>query len=194
MAKERMAKTLREIADALESEVVKPSILKEVEIFITKFPMVEVLTCPEDKLSQCPPEILQEVLQYLSLKDLKSVLLVSKKLCVVGSKPKFWSRSKVSLQSLDAGVGFLESERKVSCLEATSLPSEESLELLVAMSSNSTLREVSLQDCVMDQVEPTCRQSLLSSPSLMKVWTLQRERPWWTSCMGFGINGIQATG
>ena len=113
-----MAKTLREIADALESEVVKPSILKEVEIFITKFPMVEVLTCSEDKLSQCPPEILQEVLQYLSLKDLKSVLLVNKKLCVVGSKPKFWSKYKVSLQSLDAGVGFLKSERKVSCPEA----------------------------------------------------------------------------
>ena len=50
MAKESMAKTLREIANALESEVVK-----EVEIFITKFPMAEVLTCPEDKLSKCPP-------------------------------------------------------------------------------------------------------------------------------------------
>ena len=50
MAKESMAKTLREIADALESEVVKPSILKEVKIFITKFPMAKVLTCPEDKL------------------------------------------------------------------------------------------------------------------------------------------------
>ena len=167
LAKESMAKTLREIADALESEVVKPSILKEVEIVITKFPMVEVLTCPEDKLSQCPPEILEEVLQYLSPKDLKSALLVNKKLCVVGSKPKFWSRSKVSLQSLDAGVGFLESERKVSCLEATSLPSEESLELLMAMSSNSTLREVSLQDCLMDQVEPTLLPMALSN--LVKV-------------------------
>ena len=167
MAKESMAKTLREIADALESEVVKPNILKEVEIFITKFPMVEVLTCPEDKLSQCPPEILEEVLQYLSPKDLKSALLVNKKLCVVGSKPKFWSKSKVRLQSLDAGVGFLESERKVSCLEATSLPSEESLELLMAMSSNSTLREVSLQDCLMDQVEPTLLPMALSN--LVKV-------------------------
>ena len=68
-AKESMAKTLREIADALESEVVKPSILKEVEIFITKFPMAEVLTCPEDKLSKCPPEILEEILQYLNPKD-----------------------------------------------------------------------------------------------------------------------------
>ena len=91
------------------------------------------------------------------------MLLVNKKLCVVGSKPKFWSRSKVSLQSLDAGVGFLESERKVSCLEATSLPSEESLELLTAMSSNSTLREVSLQDCLVDQVEPTLLPMALSN-------------------------------
>ena len=32
MAKESMARTLREIASALESEVMKPSILKEVEI------------------------------------------------------------------------------------------------------------------------------------------------------------------
>ena len=67
--------------------MVKPSILKEVEIFLTKFPMAEVLTCPEDKLSKCPPEVLEEVLQYLSLKDLKAVLLINKKLCVVGSKP-----------------------------------------------------------------------------------------------------------
>ena len=163
MAKESMAKTLREIADALESEVVKPSILKEVKIFITKFPMAKVLTCPEDKLSKCPPELLNEILQYLNSKDLKSALLVKKKLCVVGSKPKLWSKSKVRLQSLDAGVGFFESERKVSCLEATSLPSEESLELLTAMSSNSTLREVSLQDCLVDQVEPTLLPMALSN-------------------------------
>ena len=45
MAKESMAKTLREIANALESEVVKPSILKEVEIFITKVLMAEVTKC-----------------------------------------------------------------------------------------------------------------------------------------------------
>ena len=167
MAKESMAKTLREIANALESEVVKPSILKEVEIFITKFPMAEVLTCPEDKLSKCPPEVLEEILQYLKCKDLKSALLVNKKLCVVGSKPKFWSKSKVRLQSLDARVGFLESERKVRCLEATSLPSEESLELLMAMSSNSTLREVSFQDCLMDRVEPTLLPMALSN--LVKV-------------------------
>ena len=89
MAKESMAKTLREIADALESEVVK-----EVKIFITKFPMAKVLTCPEDKLSKCPPEILEEILQYLNPKELKSVLLVNKKLCVVGSKPKFWSSTR----------------------------------------------------------------------------------------------------
>ena len=93
---------------------------------------------------------------------------MNKKLCVVGSKPKFWSKSKVRLQSLDARVGFLESERKVRCLEATSLPSEESLELLMAMmSSNSTLREVSLQDCLMDQVEPTLLPMALSN--LVKV-------------------------
>ena len=51
MAKESMAKTLREIADALESEVVKPSI---------KFPMVQVLTCPaacsEALAKRLPPD------------------------------------------------------------------------------------------------------------------------------------------
>ena len=81
MAKESMAKTLKEIANTPESEVVK-----EVEIFITKFPMAEVLTCPEDKLSKCPPEVLEEILQYLNCKDLKSALLVNKKLCVLGWK------------------------------------------------------------------------------------------------------------
>ena len=72
---------------------------------------------------------------------MKSAILVNKKLCVVGSQPKFWSKSKVSLQSSDAGVGFLRSEREVRCLEATGLASEKSLELLMAMVSVSTWRE-----------------------------------------------------
>ena len=50
-----IAKSLREIANALESGLVTPSILQEVETFIIKFPMAEVLTCPEDKLTKCPP-------------------------------------------------------------------------------------------------------------------------------------------
>ena len=42
------------------------------ETFIAKFPMAEVLTCPEDKLSKCPTEILEEIVQYLDSEDLKS--------------------------------------------------------------------------------------------------------------------------
>ena len=83
----------------------------------------------------------------------------------MGSKPKFWIRSKVSLQSLDAG--FLGSERAVRCLEATGLASEESLKLLRAMSSVSTLREVRLQDCLVDLVEPCLLSMALSN--LLKV-------------------------
>ena len=86
--------------------MVTPRILQEVETFITKFPMAEVLTCPEDKLSKCPPEILEEIFQYLDSEDLKSVVLVNKTLCDVGKKPKFWYKSMVRLQSLDDGVGF----------------------------------------------------------------------------------------
>ena len=41
----------REIANALESGLVTPKIFQEVETFIIKFPMAEVLTCPEDKLT-----------------------------------------------------------------------------------------------------------------------------------------------
>ena len=51
--------------------LVTPRILQEVETFIAKFPMAEVLTCPEDKLSKCPTEIL-EIFQYLDSEDLKS--------------------------------------------------------------------------------------------------------------------------
>ena len=58
MTQASMAKSLREIANALESGLVTPRILQEVETFITEFPMAEVLTCPEDKLTKCPPEIL----------------------------------------------------------------------------------------------------------------------------------------
>ena len=43
--------------------LVTPRILQEVETFIAKFPMAEVLTCPEDKLSKCPTEILEEIFQ-----------------------------------------------------------------------------------------------------------------------------------
>ena len=137
-----IAKKLREIANALESGLVTPRILQEVETFIFKFPMAEVLPCPEDKLSKCPPEILEEIFQYLDSDDLKSVVLVNKTLCDVGKKPKFWYKSMVRLQSLDAGVGFLRSEREVRRLEAIGLGSEESLELMTAMSSGSSLREV----------------------------------------------------
>ena len=133
-----IAKSLREIANALESGLVTPRILQEVETFIIKFPMAEVLTCPEDKLTKCPPEILEEIFQYLDSEDLKSVVLVNKTLCDVGKKPKFWSKSMVRLQSLDAGVGFLRSEREVRRLEAIGLGSEESLELMTAMSSGSS--------------------------------------------------------
>ena len=167
MTQASMARSLREIANALESGLVTPRILQEVETFITKFPMAEVLTCPEDKLSKCPPEILEEIFQYLDYKDLKSVVLVNKTLCDVGKKPKFWYKSMVRLQSLDDGVGFLRSEREVKGLEAIGLRSEKSLELMTAMSSGSSLREVSLQDCLLDLVEP--RMLSVAFSNLVKV-------------------------
>ena len=69
--------SLREIVSAVESGVVTSRILQEVQSFI-KFPMAEVLTCPEEKLAKCPPEILEEIFQYLDPKDLKSIVLVNK--------------------------------------------------------------------------------------------------------------------
>ena len=91
-----IAKSLREIASALESGLVNPRILQQVENFIFNFAMAEVLNCPEDKLSKCPPEILEEIFQYLDCEDLESVVLVNKALCDVGKKPKFWSKSMVT--------------------------------------------------------------------------------------------------
>ena len=73
----------------------------------------------------------------------------------------------VRLQSLDDGVGFLRSEREVRCLEAIGFRSEESLELMTAMSSGSSLREVSLQDCLLDLVEP--RMLSVAFSNLVKV-------------------------
>ena len=73
----------------------------------------------------------------------------------------------VRLQSLDDGVGFLRSEREVKGLEAIGLRSEKSLELMTAMSSGSSLREVSLQDCVLDQAEP--RMLSVAFSTLVKV-------------------------
>ena len=67
----------REIVSAVESGVVTSRILQEVQSFI-KFPMAEVLTCPEEKLAKCPPEILEEIFQYLDPKDLESIVLVNK--------------------------------------------------------------------------------------------------------------------
>ena len=51
----------------------------EVETFIAKFPMAEVLTCPEDKLSECPTEILEKIFQYNRLE----VLFWSTRRCVM---------------------------------------------------------------------------------------------------------------
>ena len=44
------------------------------ETFIAKFPMAEVLTCPEDKLFKCLTEIFEEIFQYLDSEDLKYVV------------------------------------------------------------------------------------------------------------------------
>ena len=94
-----MAKSLRDCQCPREwTGLVTPRILQKVETFIAKFPMAEVLTCPEDKLSKCPTEILEEIFQYLDSEDLKPVVLVSKTLCDVGKRPKFWYKSMVRLQ------------------------------------------------------------------------------------------------
>ena len=45
----------RDIAMLLEREEVMPSILKLREEFITKFPLAELSTCPEDKLARFSP-------------------------------------------------------------------------------------------------------------------------------------------
>ena len=47
MTRASMAKSLREIANALESGVVTPRILQEVETFIIKFPTAEVFPMAE---------------------------------------------------------------------------------------------------------------------------------------------------
>ena len=60
-------------------------------------------------------------------------------------------------------MGFLRSERAVRCLEATGLASEESMKL----SSVCTMREVRLQDCLVDLVEPSLLSMALSN--LVKV-------------------------
>ena len=86
--------------------------------------------------------------------DLKSAVLTNKKLCEVGGKPKFWADVKVSLQSLESGVSFLENSREISCLEARSSFSHESLELLGAMSNVSTFKEVSIHGCLVEQIQP----------------------------------------
>ena len=49
--------------------LVTPRILQEVETFIAKFPMAEVLTCPEDKLSSVPQRSWR---RFFSTTDLKS--------------------------------------------------------------------------------------------------------------------------
>jgi hypothetical protein len=88
-------------------------------------------------------------------------------MCDVGMRPKIWYKSMVRLQSLNDGVGFLRSEREVKGLEAIGLRSGKSLELMTAMSSGSSLREVSLQDCVLDQAEP--RMLSMAFSTLVKV-------------------------
>ena len=65
MAKESMAKSLSEFANALESEEVEPRILREVEILIRKFPTAEALTSLKttSPITKRPPEIWEEILE-----------------------------------------------------------------------------------------------------------------------------------
>ena len=126
--------------------LVTPRILQEVETFIAKFPMAEVLTCPEDKLSKCPTEILEEIFQYNRLE----VLFWSTRRCVMlerdqssGTSP-WWGCSPWTMEWASWEVS-----GKWKALKPIGLRSEKSLELMTAMSSGSSLREVSLQDCVL---------------------------------------------
>ena len=64
----------------------------------------------------------------------------------------------VRLQSLDDGVGFLRSEREMRCLEAIGLRSEESLELMTAMSSGS-----SSDTCLVSSALLPCNSALSSN-------------------------------
>ena len=80
VSQKKMASRLRDIAKLLEREEMRPRLLNEVEEFINKFPLAEFSTCPEDKLSRCPPEILEHILQYLPPRDLKCAVLINKKL------------------------------------------------------------------------------------------------------------------
>ena len=80
VSQKKMASRLRDIAKLLEREEMRPRLLNEVEDFINKFPLAEFSTCPEDKLSRCPPEILEHLLQYLPPRDLKCAVLINKKL------------------------------------------------------------------------------------------------------------------
>ena len=144
--------------------LVTPRILQEVETFIAKFPMAEVLTCPEDKLSKCPTEILEEIFQYNRLE----VLFWSTRRCVMlerdqssGTSP-WWGCSPWMMEWASWEVS-----GKWKALKPIGLRSEKSLELMTAMSSGSSLREVSLQDCVLDQAEP--RMLSVAFSTLVKV-------------------------
>ena len=98
MSQFKMAKSLREIANVLERGAeVRPNILHDVQEFITKFPMAEVSTCLEDKISRCPPEVLQHIFYFLPPKDLKSAVEVSKRWKGVGLVPKLWKWAKLTL-------------------------------------------------------------------------------------------------
>ena len=80
MAEESMAKSLRKIANVLESEEVQPRILREVEILIRKFPTAEALTSLKttSPITKCPPDILEEILAGVSILPYKGRNLLIK--------------------------------------------------------------------------------------------------------------------
>ena len=134
--------------------LVTPRILQKVETFIDKFPMAEVLTCPEDKLSSVPQRSWR---RFFSISTLRtwSLLFWSARRCVMlerdqssGTSP-WWDCSPWMMEWASWEVS-----GKWKALKPIGLRSEKSLELMTAMSSGSSLREVSLQDCVLDLAVP----------------------------------------
>ena len=93
-----MADSLRNVANLLKQQVdLDPKKLRIVEEFLSKFSPAEIAPNSKESSSTLPPEVLENIRQFLPPSDLKSAVLVNKKWSEVGGKPKLWSWSKVNL-------------------------------------------------------------------------------------------------
>ena len=146
LTKKEIVKGLKEVTrDIEEGGNIDSSTMQMIEDFLKKCPLP---TTSARKLSDFPAELLQLILFYLPLDDLKSAVLVCKRWKDVGERSKLWEDKKVIIHE---GESILVScavevarRRRIQSIQAIGLSSDLVEKLALEMNGYPGLKELDL--------------------------------------------------